>query len=253
MAKKKKRKSQSKRPPAPAGGTARSAASQGSGSSTPKKGYTPPKGGATPKREGGPPRPGSRRGSRLSPTMSWVLLGGGIVAIVAVVVILAVSGGDGGTGVTTREAWDLPALDNDQDPDGRVTLAEFSGTPTIVNFFASWCTACDRELPAFRELARQYEGEVDVVFVNSNETGNWRPMAEKNGIDEGFTLAKDIGGGNRSGLYRSLGGTGGMPITGFYDADGTFLEVNFGEMTFESATELMVQLGMVTPERAGLA
>lgn len=230
MANKKKRPT--KRPSAPSGATARASVARGAGSTS---------------------RRSSRgRGSRISPTMSWVLLGGGIVAVVAVVVLLAVSGGSGGSGVTSREAWDLPALDADQDPDGdgRVTLAEFEGTPTIVNFFASWCTACDNELPAFRELARRYEGEVDVVFVNSNETGNWRPMAERNRIDEGFPLAKDIGGSNRNGLYRALGGTGGMPITGFYDADGRFLRINIGEMTFESATELMVELGMITAERA---
>lgn len=130
---------------------------------------------------------------------------------------------DGGDGVVAAEAFDLPNLENDDDPNDRIRLADFEGTPTVVNFFASWCTACDEELPDFRVTANALEGEVDFIFVNSNETGDWSPMAERNEIF-GFPLAKDIQGISRNGLYRDLGGTGGMPITAFYDADGNLVQ-----------------------------
>ena len=66
MAKKKNRK-RTKRPPLPAGGTARAQATE----TKPKpggKGYTAPKAGATPKRGGAAAQPQRRRGGRLSPT-----------------------------------------------------------------------------------------------------------------------------------------------------------------------------------------
>ena len=175
-----------------------------------------------------PERPSPRRGA--NSMLSWWLLGGGIVAIVALVVVLSVVTGENQTGVTDREAWDLPALDEDNDPDGdgRITLAEFEGKPLVVNFFASWCISCDRELPIFRQAVDDFADDVQIVFINSNETGNWRPMAERNRIDDQI-LIDDIGGGNNNGLYRSLGGTGGMPITAFYDADGNLFDVVFGE------------------------
>lgn len=185
----------------------------------------------------------------ISPTMSWVLLGVGVALVVGVFLWLSVREtlDPGGTGVTDEAAWDLPALDDSVDPggDGRVTLAEFAGTPTVVNFFASWCTSCDRELPVFRDFAVAFEGEVDFVFVNSNETGSWRSMAERNEI-VGFNLAKDIAGTRRNGLYRNLGGTGGMPITAFYDASGELVDISLGEMNSNSLGASLAALGVET-------
>lgn len=188
-----------------------------------------------------PERPAQRRSA--NSTLSWWLLGGGIVAIVALVVTLSVVTGENQTGVTDREAWDLPALDeaNDPDGDGRITLAEFEGKPLVVNFFASWCISCDRELPIFRQAADDFADDVQIAFINSNETGNWRPMAERNGIDDQI-LIDDIGGGNNNGLYRSLGGTGGMPITAFYDAEGNLFDVVFGEFNSTGLYEALMRL-----------
>ena len=167
--------------------------------------------------------PAKKKG--LSAGAQWGILIGIGVLIVGAIVFNGVRGAadDGGDGVVTAEAFDLPNLEDDENPDSRVRLADFEGTPTVVNFFASWCTACDEELPAFRDTALALEGEVDFIFVNSNETGDWEPMADRNEIF-GFPLAKDIQGISRNGLYRSLGGTGGMPITAFYDAEGNLVQ-----------------------------
>ncbi|MDH3755342.1 MAG: TlpA family protein disulfide reductase [Acidimicrobiia bacterium] len=249
MSKKKNRK---KRPPTPAASTAASPSGGGATARqqalnrTPtKSAQTAKKGRPTPGRSGAiPPRP-SRRAA--SGAMSWVVLGLAIVLIVGVVVFFAVSADDsGGEGITTADGWDLPALDDvgDEDGDGRVTLAEFEGTPTVVNFFASWCVECERELPAFAILAEELEGDIDFVFANSNETGNWRPMAERGGIEE-YPIVQDIGGTQRNGLYRSVGGTGGMPITAFYDAEGNLVFTNPGGMTVASVQETLIGLGLL--------
>jgi len=149
------------------------------------------------------------------------------IAIVAVVVVLAVrSGQSSERGDVSATAFDLPRLDGH----GRVRPASFSGRPTVVNFFASWCTACNAELPDFRRAADALQGRVNFVFVNSNESGDWHPMAERNGILR-FTLAKDIKGSAGNGLYRSVGGTGGMPITAFYDARGKLIDASYGALT----------------------
>lgn len=272
MANKKKNSSKNrrKRPPQPqqkakssgnAGGTnAPKAAAEGAG----EAGKAAPKAGAKAKSAaakggGGTARQAAasrsrnqvgRRGSRqqMSATTSWLVLGAGIVVIVGVAVFLAVrSQADTGTGEVAADAsaWDLPALDSegDTDGDGRITLAEFDGTPTVVNFFASWCTECNRELPAFRTLADTFRDEIDFVFVNSNETGNWRPMASEHEILE-FPLVRDIGpSGNR--LYRALDGTTGMPITAFYDADGNHVFTNPGGMTIETVTATLERFDLL--------
>lgn len=178
-----------------------------------------------------PARPSGR--AQGGSNLSWWLLGGGIVGVVALVIVLSsVLGRDDSTGVTTATGWDLPALvaENDPDGDGRITLAEFQGKPVVLNFFASWCVACDRELPSFRQAVDDFEGEVQILFINSNETGDWRPMVDRGGIDDQI-LIDDIGGSRNNGVYRSLGGTNGMPLTAFYDADGNIAEVVPGELS----------------------
>jgi cytochrome c biogenesis protein CcmG/thiol:disulfide interchange protein DsbE len=191
-----------------------------------------------------PPRP--RRPTRAEVAerrrrQTWLTIAAGLFVITAVVVAAVASGGGGGSGVTTATAFDLPRLG----ADGRVTLASTAGTPTVVNMFASWCDQCDAELPDFREAAGALQGEVAFVFVNSNETGNWRPMAERHDLLD-FTVAKDVGGTLDNGLYRSLGGTGGMPMTAFYDANGELIDVARGALVGDSLRRALAQLFGVT-------
>jgi thiol-disulfide isomerase/thioredoxin len=166
---------------------------------------------------------------------SGLVIGGLVAVVVGAVVVVSIITSGGATGATEADAWDLPALSQtgDEDGDGRITLAEYRGTPVVVNFFASWCTSCEAELPRFDEALKRAEGQVEIVFVNSNETGNWRPMAERTGIDD-RTLIKDINGNGGNGLYFNLGGSGGMPMTAFYDADGALVHVDRGELSFNA-------------------
>ena len=53
-----------------------------------------------------------------------------------------------------------------QDKDGKaIALSDFDG-PIVINFWATWCSPCKRELPAFQETYDEYKDEVHFVFVN---------------------------------------------------------------------------------------
>jgi cytochrome c biogenesis protein CcmG/thiol:disulfide interchange protein DsbE len=142
-----------------------------------------------------------------------------------VVVVIAFAGGaEDDPGTTEPTAFDLPAIESEE----RIRLADFAGTPTVVNFFASWCTACDAELPGFAKVSRELEGDVFFIGVNSLETGDAMLMPERHGITW-WPLARDTGGRNGSGLHAALGGRG-MPITAFYDAEGSLVHVDGGAL-----------------------
>jgi thiol-disulfide isomerase/thioredoxin len=126
---------------------------------------------------------------------------------------------------TTPTGFDLPSLAGP----GRIRLADFRGKPTVVNFFASWCTQCEAELPGFRTAVDKYKGKVNFVFINSNDPGNGKAMAKAHDLLS-LPVARDVGAPDGSGLYRSLGGTGGMPITAFYDANGKVIDKSFGAL-----------------------
>ena len=47
----------------------------------------------------------------------------------------------------------LPALDG-----SKVKLSDLKGSVVVVDFWASWCVPCKKELPALDALARRYAG-----------------------------------------------------------------------------------------------
>jgi rhodanese-related sulfurtransferase/peroxiredoxin len=155
------------------------------------------------------------------------------VAILAVVIGFAFKGaGDGDIpdGFSAdREAFDLPALTGD----GHVRLADHRGKPVIVNFFASWCVYCNKELPGFVEVAKATTGQVDFIGVQAQDTGDGVEVAERFDLaGAGFALAKDLGMPSSSKLWSSYGSRG-MPVTAFYDSDGKLVDFAGGMLTQE--------------------
>lgn len=165
------------------------------------------------------------------PRRSRLAVGGvvavGLVVLVAVALVAFGAFDGGGTtrsaGTTAPAGFDLPALGRS----GRVRLADFSGRPLVVNFFASWCSACDEELPGFAKVSGELKDRVTFVGVDSLETGDPMLMPRRHGITW-WPLAADVGGANGSGLHDALGGGTGMPITAFYGPDGALLSVYRG-------------------------
>lgn len=182
-------------------------------------------------------REAQRKAARRKQIRNWAI--GGVVLVV-VVALVFVAGGNAPTGSTEIEAWDLPSLGPTADVQERVALADFTGKPTVVNFFASWCVECDRELPGFRTVSTQFAEEINWVGIASQETGNPLLMPERHGVTD-WTLAQDVGGRNRSGLTEALGARG-MPVTAFYDADGTLLNRQLGFLSEPQLRQAIAQL-----------
>lgn len=135
------------------------------------------------------------------------------------------------------KSWSLPRLGGS----GQLSLASFRGRPVVLDFFASWCDTCQAELPVFARVARQFSGRVSFAAVNSEETGNGLAMARRTGIG-GWPLARDVGGRELSGLRDALDPTPGMPVTAFYNAQGTLVHVRMGGLSGEALTAEIAQL-----------
>lgn len=53
----------------------------------------------------------------------------------------------------------------------KVKISDFRGRPVFLNFWATWCEPCQREMPAFEKfLARQGKNGAAVLTINSTDT-----------------------------------------------------------------------------------
>jgi thiol-disulfide isomerase/thioredoxin len=154
------------------------------------------------------------------------------LALVAAVVVAVLVGGRAGSG---------DALEVSYDPDSRVldftaetftgetvSSAQLIGTPVVLNFYASWCAVCDRELPDFQRVSERLDGQVQFLGVNpqSNDTdGAQAAMIERNGVT--YPTVRD----RRDDLLRPFNTTGGLPTTLFVDGDGVVRKVHNGLLT----------------------
>lgn len=107
--------------------------------------------------------------------------------------------------------FDLNTIDGGQ----RVHLAELRGEVVILNFWASWCVACQIEEPALREAFERYgDRGVTLLGVSFQDSAtNARAYAARRGIP--WILLDDPG--SRTGLAY---GVTGLPETYFIARDG---------------------------------
>ncbi|MBS2969112.1 TlpA family protein disulfide reductase [Metabacillus sp. KIGAM252] len=55
----------------------------------------------------------------------------------------------------------LPQLDG-----GNVQLSDYKGKKVILNFWATWCPPCKKEIPELKEISVEYDQEVVILAVN---------------------------------------------------------------------------------------
>lgn len=65
-------------------------------------------------------------------------------------------------GLKLRPAPDLEVRDLDGK---RVRLSDFRGKVVVLNFWATWCAPCRREIPDLNKLVEMYQNTPDVVFL----------------------------------------------------------------------------------------
>ena len=102
------------------------------------------------------------------------------------------------------------------DGTGQVNIKDFRGKIVIVNFWYTSCMPCKEELPAFDEIASEYEGEVVVLTVHccfdSKDVAAAPGYIQKNFPDSKMIFAYDLPKTNSKDLfYHELGGLDANP------------------------------------------
>lgn len=97
-------------------------------------------------------------------------------------------------------------------------LSNFVGKPVVLNFWASWCNPCQREMPDFDEAYAEMGEEIHFLMVNMT-TSNRESLAKATAfIDEqgySFPVFYDL-----DGAAAAVYGMYSLPSTYFIDAEG---------------------------------
>jgi cytochrome c biogenesis protein CcmG/thiol:disulfide interchange protein DsbE len=114
-------------------------------------------------------------------------------------------------------------------------LADLRGSVVVLNFWASWCAPCERELPRFQALSDAWgqAGEpvrVVGVGVKRDYGEGARALVRRLGLT--FPIGRDTAGDDEvRGPIQTAYGVSTLPTTVFIRPDGTIAAIHIGELT----------------------
>ena len=118
-----------------------------------------------------------------------------------------------------------------------VTLQDFSGQVLLINFWATWCGPCEREMPSLAALETARGGDDFKVIAISVDTPDDKDYATQRlreltgGVLDFYTLADGPAGWDA--VYE-MGAGGGFPATILYDQSGFKIAKLEGEADWAS-------------------
>jgi len=119
-------------------------------------------------------------------------------------------------------------------------IDEWNGKVLLVNFWATWCPPCKKEMPAFIELQNQYaEQGLQVLGIALDDEDSVRDFADTMGVNyplmaadhAGLQLSRDYG--NRMGA---------LPFSVFVNRDGTIIKTHIGELSKAQVEDIIKPL-----------
>lgn len=120
-----------------------------------------------------------------------------------------------------------------------VTLSKLTGLPVMINFWATWCGYCIREMPDIQQVYSLYQSKGLVVLAVDVEDSRDEVLQMGSSLGVGFPLVLD-GDGGVARAYR----VNAFPTSFFIKPDGEISEIVTGAM---SAAEIEQSVLKILP------
>lgn len=125
--------------------------------------------------------------------------------------------------------------------DGKpVVLADYQGKPLVLNFWATWCAPCRKEIPDLIAVHKQFAGRgVALVGIAVEEADKLADFVKEQGIDYPIAVGRDKG----IWLLQTLGNKAAvLPYTVVIDRDGKIIFTKRGVVSRERLAALLESL-----------
>ena len=129
------------------------------------------------------------------------------------------------------EMW---AMHFDRPEGGELDMAKLRGKPLLINFWATWCAPCVRELPAFDRFHREHKAKGwQVLGLAVDGPTPVREFLTR--VKIGFPIG--LAGLDGTDLIAKLGNLqGGLPFTVIIDSQGHLVQHRMGETSLGDLT-----------------
>ena len=127
-------------------------------------------------------------------------------------------------------------------PDGTVrTVSEFLGKPTVLNFWATWCPPCVKEMPDLDFLHQKYP-DINIVGLAVDTAKNVNKFSEK--VPVSYPLLVAGHGGIQ--LMKEMGNpSGGLPFTILFDSRGQPVRQFLGQIHRDDLDAVLAEVSAV--------
>ena len=167
--------------------------------------------------------------------------GAGVVGAVAVGAGVALRLRNEAAGVDRQAAAGLWQSSFEQLGAGRLDMATLRGRPLVINFWATWCAPCVREMPMLDRFRKEHAARGwEVVGIAADKKASVAEFVVRLGI--GFPIA--LAGAEGIALSRRLGNDmGGLPFTVVTDREGSIRARKIGEIKPEDLADWANRFG----------
>jgi thiol-disulfide isomerase/thioredoxin len=142
-----------------------------------------------------------------------------------------------------RDSMPLPPLSLLSTDGAPVALSSFTGKPTVINLWATWCPPCRREMPVLQQ-AQAANADINFVFVNQGET----PESVSRYLREQELPLHNVLIDAHLEVGKSLGQRA-LPTTLFFDARGQLMSSRIGELSHATLTQRLADLRSASDRR----
>ncbi|MCZ0755729.1 TlpA family protein disulfide reductase [Anoxybacillus sp. J5B_2022] len=122
--------------------------------------------------------------------------------------------------------------------DEQIRLSQLRGKPVIINFWATWCPPCQREMPDLEKFYNDYKQHVEFLSVNLTSQDSREkvaPFLQQYGIT--FPVVLDT-----KGKILKLYNIQTIPTTYILDKNGVIRKKVLGPLTYKQLQEIIATL-----------